>query len=72
MAAALPVVASRIGDLDQVVQSEVTGLLYLPGDPAALAATPPCADAWATRRAPACWPNTVGMRWSTKSWNWRG
>ena len=39
MAAALPVVASRIGDLDQVVQSEVTGLLCPPGDPAALAAT---------------------------------
>ena len=39
MVAALPVVASRIGDLDQVVQSEVTGLLCPPGDPAALAAT---------------------------------
>lgn len=39
MAAALPVVASRIGDLDQVVQSEVTGLLCPPGDSAALAAT---------------------------------
>ena len=38
MAAALPVVVSRIGDLDQVVQSEVTGLLSPPGDPAALAA----------------------------------
>jgi glycosyltransferase involved in cell wall biosynthesis len=39
MAAALPVVASRIGDLDQIVQPEVTGLLCPPGDPAALAAT---------------------------------
>ena len=39
MAAALPVVASRVGDLDQVVQPEVTGLLCPAGDPAALAAT---------------------------------
>ena len=37
MAAALPVVVSRIGDLDQVVQSEVTGLLSPTGDPVALA-----------------------------------
>ncbi|QVL49733.1 MAG: glycosyltransferase family 4 protein [Thiocapsa sp.] len=38
MAAALPVVASRIGDLDQIVQPEVTGLLCPPDDPAAVAA----------------------------------
>lgn len=39
MAAALPVVASRVGDLDRVVEHGVTGLLHTPGDPAALAAT---------------------------------
>ncbi|MEY6432459.1 glycosyltransferase family 4 protein [Thioalkalicoccus limnaeus] len=38
MAAALPVVASRVGDLDQIVQPEITGLLCPPGDPAALTA----------------------------------
>lgn len=39
MAAALPVVASRIGDLEQIVIPEVTGLLCPPGDAAALATT---------------------------------
>lgn len=38
MAAALPVVTSRVRDLDRVVEQGVTGLLYTPGDPVALAA----------------------------------
>lgn len=38
MAAALPVVTSRVGDLDRVVEHGVTGLLYDPDDPFALAA----------------------------------
>jgi glycosyltransferase involved in cell wall biosynthesis len=38
MAAALPVVTSRVGDLDRVVEHGVTGLLYNPDDPFALAA----------------------------------
>jgi glycosyltransferase involved in cell wall biosynthesis len=38
MAAGLPVVASRIGDLGDLVADDRTGLLVPPGDPAALAA----------------------------------
>lgn len=38
MAAGLPVVASRVGDLDALVQEGRTGLLCPPDDPAALAA----------------------------------
>src|SRR5207245_10512806 len=38
MAAGLPVVASRIGQLAGVIQHEVTGLLCPAGDPIALAA----------------------------------
>lgn len=38
MAAALPVVASRVGRLDAVVQDQHTGLLYPPGDARALQA----------------------------------
>jgi glycosyltransferase involved in cell wall biosynthesis len=37
MAAGLPVVASRIGDLHRIVRHEVSGLLCPPGDPGALA-----------------------------------
>jgi glycosyltransferase involved in cell wall biosynthesis len=39
MAAALPVVASRVGQLATLIEHEVTGLLCPPGDVAALAAT---------------------------------
>ena len=38
MAAALPVVASRVGGLDRVVREQKTGLLYPPGDAAGLQA----------------------------------
>ena len=38
MAAGLPVVASRVGGLVEVVEHGTTGLLVAPGDPAALAA----------------------------------
>jgi glycosyltransferase involved in cell wall biosynthesis len=38
MAAARPVVASRVGQLEKLIQPEVTGLLVSPGDVAALAA----------------------------------
>jgi glycosyltransferase involved in cell wall biosynthesis len=38
MAAGLPVVASRIGQLAELVAEGVNGLLCQPGDPAALAA----------------------------------
>jgi glycosyltransferase involved in cell wall biosynthesis len=37
MAAGLPIVASRIGDLHRIVRHEVSGLLCPPGDPGALA-----------------------------------
>lgn len=37
MASGLPVVASRIGQLEQMIQHETSGLLCPPGDPAALA-----------------------------------
>jgi glycosyltransferase involved in cell wall biosynthesis len=37
MAGSVPVVASRIGQLEKLIQSEVNGLLVPPGDPAALA-----------------------------------
>ena len=39
MAAGLPVVASAVGDLDRVIEAGRTGLLVLPGDARALAAT---------------------------------
>lgn len=39
MAAALPVVASRVGQLDMVVQEQVTGLLYPAGDTSAFKAS---------------------------------
>jgi glycosyltransferase involved in cell wall biosynthesis len=38
MAAGLPVVASRIGQIVRIIQHDVNGLLYPPGDPVALAA----------------------------------
>jgi glycosyltransferase involved in cell wall biosynthesis len=38
MAAGLPVVASAVGGVPELVENEVTGLLVPPGDPAALAA----------------------------------
>jgi glycosyltransferase involved in cell wall biosynthesis len=38
MAAARPVVASRVGQLEKLIEPEVTGLLVAPGDVAALAA----------------------------------
>ena len=38
MAAGLPVVASRVGDLDRLVADRRTGMLVEPGDPVALAA----------------------------------
>jgi glycosyltransferase involved in cell wall biosynthesis len=38
MAAALPVVASRVGQLEQLIEPEVNGLLVPPGDAPALAA----------------------------------
>jgi glycosyltransferase involved in cell wall biosynthesis len=38
MAAGLPVVASKVGQLDGLIQDGVTGLLCPPGDPSALAA----------------------------------
>jgi glycosyltransferase involved in cell wall biosynthesis len=37
MAAGLPVVASRVGQIVQIIQHDVNGLLYPPGDPVALA-----------------------------------
>jgi len=37
MAAGLPVVASRVGQLEKLIESEVTGLLVRPGDVSALA-----------------------------------
>ncbi len=37
MAAGLPVVASRVGQLEKLIESEVTGLLVTPGDVSALA-----------------------------------
>jgi glycosyltransferase involved in cell wall biosynthesis len=38
MAAGLPVVASSVGQIVQIIQHDVNGLLYPPGDPAALTA----------------------------------
>ena len=38
MAAGLPVVASRVGQLQELIQPEVNGLLVPPGDVSALAA----------------------------------
>ena len=38
MAAGLPIVASRVGQLEQLLESEVTGLLVSPGDVSSLAA----------------------------------
>ncbi len=38
MAAGLPVVASRIGQIARVIQNDVNGVLFPPGDPLALAA----------------------------------
>src|SRR5207245_4134920 len=37
MAAGLPIVASRVGQLEHLIESEVTGLHVTPGDVAALA-----------------------------------
>ena len=50
MASALPVVASRVGGLPDAVQDRVSGLLVLPGDPAALADALACLLADPQRR----------------------
>jgi glycosyltransferase involved in cell wall biosynthesis len=70
MAARLPIVASRVGGIPEIVDGGVTGLLVPPHDPAALAAaiTPLLLDRERHEAMAAAAQREVVQRFSTEAW----